>query len=219
MPLWTWLVPALAFSCLLMALVFGGGQWLTLLGGAALGAAVFAAVHHAEVVAHRIGEPLGTLVLALAVTAIESALILSMMVADSQATSELARDTIYAAVMIICTGVVGLCFLLGGLAHREQTFRVEGAGGGLAALVVMAALTLVLPVFTTSTPAGTYSTSQLAFVALTSASLWMIFIFIQTVRHRDYFIPPRMLLILRHTPQRRRQNRHGRASGCFCFHS
>ena len=190
MPLWTWLVPALAFSCLLMALAFGGGQWLTLLCCAALGAAVFAAVHHAEVVAHRIGEPLGTLVLALAVTAIESALILSMMVADSQATSELARDTIYAAVMIICTGVVGLCFLLGGLAHREQTFRVEGAGGGLAALVVMAALTLVLPVFTTSTPAGTYSTSQLAFVALTSASLWVIFIFIQTVRHRDYFIPP-----------------------------
>ena len=154
------------------------------------GGAVFAAVHHAEVVAHRVGEPLGTLVLALAVTAIESALILSMMLADKQATSELARDTIYAAVMIICTGVVGLCFLLGGLAHREQTFRVEGAGGGLAALIVMAALTLVLPVFTTTTPAGTYSTLQLVFVALTSASLWVIFIFIQTVRHRDYFIPP-----------------------------
>src|SRR5262245_50432863 len=91
--------------------------------------------------------------------------------------------------MIICTGVVGLCVLLGGLAHREQTFRVEGAGAGLAALIVMSALTLVLPVFTTSSPAGTYSSSQLAFVAVTSAALWAIFIFIQTVRHRDYFMP------------------------------
>jgi Ca2+:H+ antiporter len=91
--------------------------------------------------------------------------------------------------MIICNGVIGLCLLLGGLAHREQTFRVEGAGGGLAALFVMAALTLVLPAFTTTTPGGTYSTSQLVFVAATSAVLWAIFIFVQTVRHRDYFIP------------------------------
>jgi Ca2+:H+ antiporter len=91
--------------------------------------------------------------------------------------------------MIICTGVVGLCILVGGLAHHEQTFRVEGAGAGLAALIVMSTLTLVIPVFTTSTPAGTYSGSQLGFVALTSAALWAIFIFVQTVRHRDYFIP------------------------------
>jgi Ca2+:H+ antiporter len=101
----------------------------------------------------------------------------------------LPRDAIYAAVMIICNGVVGICVLLGGLAHREQTFRVEGAGAGLAALIVMSTLTLVLPVFTTSTPAGTYSSLQLGFVAACSAALWAIFIFIQTVRHRDYFIP------------------------------
>jgi Ca2+:H+ antiporter len=189
-PLWTWLVPALGFGSFLLALAFGAGLSITLLCGSALWGAVFAAVHHAEVVAHRVGEPLGTLVLALAVTAIESALILSMMLADRQNMAELARDAIFAAVMIICTGVVGLCFLLGGLAHREQSFRVEGAGGGLAALIVMAVLTLVLPAFTTSTPSGTYSTSQLAFVALTSAALWVIFIFVQTVRHRDYFIPP-----------------------------
>jgi Ca2+:H+ antiporter len=112
-----------------------------------------------------------------------------MMVAGGRDMSDLARDAIYAAVMIICNGVVGLCLLVGGLAHREQTFRVEGAGGGLAALIVMAVLTLVLPVFTTSAPGGTYSTPQLAFVAVTSASLWGIFVFIQTVRHRDYFIP------------------------------
>jgi Ca2+:H+ antiporter len=157
--------------------------------GAALAAAVFVAVHHAELVAHKVGEPFGTLVLALAVTAIESSLILSMMVAGGQDMAVLARDSIYAAVMIICTGVVGLCLLVGGLAHREQTFRVEGAGAGLAALIVMATLTLVLPAFTTSTPGGTYSRSQLAFVAVSSAALWAIFVFVQTMRHRDYFIP------------------------------
>src|SRR4051812_40219354 len=112
-----------------------------------------------------------------------------MMMAGGAEMAVLPRDSIYAAVMIICNGVVGACILLGGLAHREQTFRVEGAGGGLAALIVMATLTLVLPVFTTSTPAGTYSGAQLAFVAVTSAALWVSFIFIQTVRHRDYFIP------------------------------
>jgi Ca2+:H+ antiporter len=189
MRLWTWLIPVLALGLLLVALAVGVGTLLAVLCGAALVGAVLVAVHHAEVVAHRVGEPLGTLVLALAVTAIETALILSMMIAGGEEMAVLPRDAIYAAVMIICNGVVGLCVLLGGLAHHEQTFRVEGAGAGLAALIVMATLTLVLPVFTTSTPAGTYSSSQLAFVALTSAALWAIFTFIQTVRHRDYFIP------------------------------
>src|ERR1041384_5882391 len=148
---WTWLVPVLALGSLLVALMAGVGPWLALLCGLALAGAVFAAVHHAEVVAHRVGEPFGTLVLALAVTAIESSLILSMMIAGGQDMAVLARDALYAAVMIICTGVIGLCLLLGGLAHREQPFGVEGAGAGLAALIVLAALTLVLPAFTTTT--------------------------------------------------------------------
>jgi Ca2+:H+ antiporter len=189
MRLWTWLVPWLALGLLFLALAMGVGTLLAAVCGAALVGAVLAAVHHAEVVAHRVGEPLGTIVLALAVTAIEAALILSMMIAGGEEMAVLPRDAIYAAVMIICTGVVGLCILVGGLVHHEQTFRVEGAGAGLAALIVMATLTLVLPVFTTSTPGGTYNNSQLAFVALTSAALWAIFIFVQTVRHRDYFIP------------------------------
>jgi Ca2+:H+ antiporter len=189
MRLWTWLVPWLALGLLFLALAVGVGTLLAAVCGAALVGAVLAAVHHAEFVAHRVGEPLGTIVLALAVTAIEAALILSMMIAGGEEMAVLPRDAIYAAVMIICTGVVGLCILVGGLAHHEQTFRVEGAGAGLAALIVMATLTLVLPVFTTSTPGGTYNNSQLAFVALSSAALWAIFIFVQTVRHRDYFIP------------------------------
>jgi Ca2+:H+ antiporter len=112
-----------------------------------------------------------------------------MMFSGGDHMATLPRETIYAAVMIICNGVVGLCILVGGLAHHEQVFRVEGAGAGLAALIVMSALTLVFPVFTTSTPGGTYSGPQLAFVAVTSIALWAIFVFIQTVRHRDYFIP------------------------------
>jgi Ca2+:H+ antiporter len=189
MPLWAWLVPVASLALLVAAVVAGVGTLLAVLCGAALVGAVMVAVHHAEVVAHRLGEPLGTLVLALAVTAIETALILSMMIAGGEEMAALPRDALYAAVMIICNGVVGICVLLGSLAHREQTFRVEGAGGGLAALIVMSTLTLVLPALTTSTPGGTYNNTQLAFVAVTSAALWAIFIFIQTVRHRDYFIP------------------------------
>jgi len=186
---WTWLTPALSFALLVGAIAAGVGTLLAVLCGVGLIGAVIAAVHHAEVVAHRVGEPFGTLILAVAVTVIEASLILSMMFAGGDHMAVLPRDTIYAAVMIICNGVVGICVLVGGLAHHEQTFRVEGAGAGLAALIVMSALTLVLPAFTTSTPGGTLSGSQLMFVAVTSAALWAIFVFIQTVRHRDYFIP------------------------------
>jgi Ca2+:H+ antiporter len=189
MPIWAWLVPALSLGLLVGAVAVGVAPVLAVPCGISLVGAVIAAVHHAEVVAHRVGEPFGTLVLAVAVTVIESSLILSMMFSGGDHMATLPRETIYAAVMIICNGVVGICILVGGLAHHEQSFRVEGAGVGLAALIVMSALTLVLPVFTTSTPGGTYSGLQLAFVAVTSAALWAIFVFIQTVRHRDYFIP------------------------------
>ena len=189
MPASTTLIPILSLALLVAAVFSGVGTWVAVLCAAALMATVIVAVHHAEVVAHRVGEPLGTLILALAVTVIETALILSMMIAGGNETAGVMRDTIYAAVMIICNGVIGLCVLLGGLAHGEQTFRVEGAGAGLAALIVMATLTLVLPVFTTTSGPGTYSGSQLAFLAVASGALWAIFVFIQTVRHRDYFIP------------------------------
>ena len=188
--MWTWLVPVLSFGVLVLAGVAGVGPLLVVLCGAALLGTVIAAVHHAEVIAHRVGEPFGTLVLALAVTVIEASLILSMMIAGGDEMATLPRDTIYAATMIICNGVVGVCLLVGGLAHREQTFRVEGAGAGMAALVAMSALTLALPAFTTTTDMGTYSTSQLLFAAATCAALWAVFVFTQTVSHRDYFIPP-----------------------------
>lgn len=191
MPLWTWLLPLLSILSVVFGLVIGKGTLFVVFCGIALLGTVIAAVHHAETVAHRVGEPFGTLVLALAVTAIETALILSMVMAGGDEMALLTRDSIYAAVMIICTGVVGICILVGGITHHEQSFRVEGAGGGLAALIVMATLTLVLPGFTTSYPVGNYGGAQLAFVAVSSASLWAIYIFVQTVRHRDYFLPPK----------------------------
>jgi Ca2+:H+ antiporter len=187
---WTVAVPVAAALLLGVASLRPQHAALSLLCGAALVTAVIAAVHHAEVVAHRVGEPFGTLVLALAVTVIEAALVVSMMLAGGPEKATLARDSVYAAVMIICTGVVGACVLAGALRHREQSFRVEGAGPALAALVTLATLVLILPVFTTSAPGASYSKAQLAFAALASLALWGVFVFVQTVRHRDYFLPP-----------------------------
>lgn len=183
------IVPVLAAGVLGAVLLMPAGLGMVLAALAALMAAVVSAVHHAEVVALRVGEPFGTLVLALAVTVIEVALILTLMLAGGEQRASLPRDTIYAAVMIICNGVVGICLLLGGLRHREQSFRIEGAGSGIAALIALATLSLVLPTFTVSSPTGTYTDSQLLFVGTSSLVLWGVFVFVQTVRHRDYFLP------------------------------
>ena len=187
---WTVAVPAASALLLGAALYLPPNPVLTVACIAALMAVVVAAVHHAEVVAHRVGEPFGTLVLALAITVIEVALVVSMMLAGGPEKAALARDSVYAAVMIICTGVIGACVLAGALRHREQSFRIEGAGPALAALVTLATMVLILPVFTTSAPGPHYSKAQLAFTALASLSLWAVFVFVQTVRHRDYFLPP-----------------------------
>jgi len=186
---WPVLVPLAALALLGAALKLPLGTALTIACAAALMAVVVTAVHHAEVVAHRVGEPFGTLVLALAITVIEVALIVSMMLAGGPEKAALARDSVYATVMIICTGVIGGCLLAGALRHREQSFRTEGAGPALAALVTMAVMVLVLPIFTTSAPVAHYSTSQLLFTAVASLALWAVFVFVQTVRHRDYFLP------------------------------
>ena len=189
MPLWSLATPLAAASLLALSLVLPVGIALGTVSALALVGAVVAAVHHAEVVAHRIGEPFGTLVLALAVTVIEVALIISMMLAGGPDKASLPRDTIFSTLMIICNGVVGLCLLVGSLRHHEQAFRAEGANTFLATLIAMATLTLVLPSFTTSSPGPTYTVSQLAFAATMSVVLWSVFVFVQTHRHRDYFLP------------------------------
>lgn len=188
-PWWSWTLPLAALALAAVATVWPPGTWLAALCGLALIGSVLTAVHHAELVAHRVGEPFGTLVLALAVTVIETALIVSVMLAGSGDRSALPRDTIFSAIMIICNGVVGLSLVAGGIRHREQTFRLEGATSALAALIALTVLSLVLPTFTTTTPGPSYSTSQLAFAAVASLALYGVFVFVQTVRHRDYFLP------------------------------
>jgi Ca2+:H+ antiporter len=169
--------------------VLPGNSISTALEAVALIATVFAAVYHAEVVAHRVGEPFGSLVLALAVTIIEVALIVSVMITGAKDTSGLARDTIFAAVMIVCNGIVGICLLGGGVRHREQDFQLQGAKAALSVLIALTALSMVFPNVTTTTSVGTYSESQLIFAAVVSLILYGSFLFVQTIRHRDYFLP------------------------------
>ena len=157
--------------------------------GVAVLATVFAAVYHAEVVAHRVGEPFGTLILALAVTVIETALIVSVMIAAPAEKAGLARDTVFAAVMIVCNGIVGACLLWGGVRHHEQGFQAQGASAALAVLVALTSLTMVLPNLAAPDLGPLYNKPQLIFAGLVSLVLYFAFVFIQTVRHRDYFLP------------------------------
>ncbi|MFN5350502.1 MAG: calcium:proton antiporter [Polaromonas sp.] len=190
LPLWSLLAP-LAGWALLAAMWLGStqGAILTALLTASMLVCVLAAVHHAEVIAHRVGEPFGTLLLAVAVTTIEVALIVSLMLSGGPSTTALARDTVFAAVMIILNGMVGLCLLLGGKRHGEQNFGVLGVSASLATLAAIAVLTMVLPNYTTTVPGPFYSVSQLAFIAVVSIVLYGTFVLVQTVRHRDYFLP------------------------------
>lgn len=149
-----------------------------------LGVAV--AVHHAEAVAHGLGEPYGTLVLTMAVTIIECALILAVML-SGKGSPTLARDTVFAVIMLVCNGLVGLCFLIGGLRWGEQTFRATGARAYLMVLIPFGVLTMVLPGFTTSAAGPFYSTAQILFVAGVTLALYGIFLYVQTVRHRGFF--------------------------------
>ncbi len=186
-PWWTWAWPAAAWVLLVATTLAGTGTILSILAAVALMATVFAAVHHAEVVAHRVGEPFGTLVLAVAVTVIEVALIVSLMLGGGK--EDLARDTVFAAVMIVCNGIVGLCLLAGGVRHHEQGFQVSGASSALAVLAALTTLTLLLPNYTVSAAGPMFTSGQLAFAGACSLVLYGTFVFIQTVRHRDYFLP------------------------------
>ena len=188
MPLWSWLLPLAAIILLVVGLLTHVGPVLASLCVAALIGAVISAVHHAEVVAHRLGEPFGTLVLTVSITIIEVGLIVMLMLGAEADKAALPRDTIFASIMIICNAVVGLCLLIGGLRYREQSFHVLGANSALAVLIALSTLTLVLPTFTTSSPGPTYTPGQLIFAAITSLVLWATFLFLQTGSHREYFL-------------------------------
>lgn len=188
MPWWAWFWPVAAWAALAGAGVVGLTASLAAVSAVALVATVFAAVYHAELVAHRVGEPFGTLVLAVAVTVIEVALVVSVMLGGGPEKAALARDTVFAAVMLVCNGVVGGCLLAGGMQHRAQGFQLQGASGALAVLTALTTLTLVLPNFTTTTPGPVYTPSQLAFVGVVSLVLYGVFVFVQTVRHPGDFL-------------------------------
>lgn len=186
---WTTWVPALALVAL--AATWGRDVLGIVLAVAAvlLIGAVLAAVHHAEVIAHRVGEPFGSLVLAVAVTVIEVALILTLMLSTSKDTSTLARDTVFSAVMICLTLLVGLSLLFGSLRHHLAVFNPEGSGAALATVVTLTTLCLVVPSYTVTESGPEFSGPQLAFAAVCSLALYALFLFNQTVRHRDFFLP------------------------------
>jgi Ca2+:H+ antiporter len=194
MPRSSWIFPALAVL-LFVAVTATGYNFVPSAGGLVfavvllviLFGTVFAAVHHAEVIAEQIGEPFGTLLLTLAVTIIEVALIATIML-RATAVPTLARDTVFAVVMIVCNGLAGICILVGGLRYREQDFQVSGANLYLSVLTVLATITLVLPNYTMTTPGPFYSAAQLGFVSVVTIILYGVFLYTQTIRHRDYFV-------------------------------
>lgn len=190
-PWWTIAAPLLA-TAMVIAYVLGllpkdqplviATEAVVLLG------AVFASVHHAEVVGNRVGEPFGSIILAISVTIIEVGLIVALMLAADDGGPTIARDTVYSAVMLVLTGLIGLCLVTGGHKHYEQTIKVTGTSSYLAVLGTLTVTALILPNFTTSTAGPTYSSAQLTAVALVSILLYGAFMFVQTVRHRDYFL-------------------------------
>ncbi len=186
-PAWTIFLPVLAWIVFLIGHYIHWPPFI-IISAVALIAAVLSAVHHAETIAHRVGEPFGTLVLALAVTLIEVSLIVSLMFAGGHDTSVLARDTVFAAIMIILNGMVGLSLFAGGMRFREQNFTLQGISSALTILVTISVVTLILPNFTVSVPGPFYSKQQLLFVAIVTLVLYATFILVQNIRHRDHFL-------------------------------
>ncbi|MFO1106094.1 MAG: hypothetical protein U1E34_08320 [Amaricoccus sp.] len=190
---WSWLAPLAALA------VFAAGSagllsvhspLYLLLAPPVLIAAVFAAVRHAETVSIRLGETAGAVVLALAVTAIEVGLIGSVMIASPQHPTTVARNTVFAGVMVVLNGVIGVSLLLGAGRWREQTFEVQGTTSALAVLGTLAAVTMILPSYTVTAPGPYYTTLQLAFVAVAALVLYGVFLFAQAVSQKHYFASP-----------------------------
>lgn len=187
-PVWTIAAPILGLI-MYIASNFADSTVMELLLTVSLVAAVLAGVHHAEVVAHKVGEPYGTLILAFAITTIEVSLIVSLMIAGGESTHALARDTVFAAVMIIITGIIGICLVSGGVRHHEQSFGKYGVNAALVTLTAICVLTLILPNYTTTVVGPKYNNSQLIFVGIISLILYGVFVLVQTQRHREYFLP------------------------------
>lgn len=160
--------------------------WLAILCGVILTAAI-AIVRHADVLAHRLGEPAGTLLLTLAITGLEVSVVGFVMSTGADKPT-LARDTMFAVVMLVLNGFMGLAMLLGGLRHREQSYNLQSANAFLVMILPLTVLGLVLPNFTRTTPGPTLSTFQMVFLSVMSIGIYAVFLFVQNQRHRDFFI-------------------------------
>ena len=194
-----WLLGA-AFATTALFLLFGKG-WLANLSNplwfalmllwlfAVIMSSAFAVVHHAESLAVRLGEPLGTLMLTLSVIGIEVMMISAVML-TGEGKPALARDTMFAIVMIVLNGMIGLALLLGGLRHHEQEYNLQGANSFLSLIVPLTVLGLVLPNFTKASAGPTLSVFQSVFLALMSIGIYSLFLIIQNWRHREYFVKP-----------------------------
>jgi Ca2+:H+ antiporter len=150
---------------------------------------ISSSVHYAAVIAKRIGPSLGTLVLALSVTVIEVALIVSLMSTNPNTAGGIARDTVFAAIMIGTNGIAGISILLGGFRHKELGFQPLGTSSLMAALVSLSMITMVLPNYTSSTLGPTYNNSQLIFVSIASLIIYILLVWAQTKSHKNYFEP------------------------------
>lgn len=186
---YTYIFPVLAVGYYFSGLM-GTGIISDVIAGILLIGSVISAVHHAEVVAHKVGEPFGTIILALCITILEVALIISLMVAGGNQALTLARDTVFAAVMLILNGILGICILVGGVKYYEQFFARTSATTYLVSIVSILILTLVLPNFTSSVNGPFYNRAQLIFVSIACLVIYGVFLMVQTIRHRNYFIVP-----------------------------
>jgi Ca2+:H+ antiporter len=186
--MWAVLIPIASIALLVVGLFLPLGVTLPWACVAALIGAVICTVHHAEVVALRVGERFGALVLALAMTVMEVALILTIMSPGGPERATLPRDVIFASIMIVCNGVVGVCLLIAGLRHREQPIRIVETHTALATLIALIALSLVLPTFTARLGNPTDTVEQRLFAASTSLVLWTMFVIAHTLHQRDYFL-------------------------------
>lgn len=184
---WTVLFPILSalfyFSGMLNDSLFS-----SIVGAMLLISSVLSAVHHAEVVAARVGEPFGTIILAICITVLEVGLIISFMLSGGENALTYARDTVFAAVMLILNGILGVCILIGSVQYKEQFFIRSSATSYLVSITSILVLTMILPNFTSSHSGPFYSRAQLAFVSLACLTIYGTFLMVQTVRHRNYFV-------------------------------
>lgn len=184
---WTVSLPLLACLLFFSGYIYESVTFQIIAGFLLIGS-VMSAVHHSEIIAHRVGEPYGTIILAVAITIIEVSVIVSLMISGGAEAISLARDTVYAATMLILNGIVGLCLFIGGLKHHEQTFSKHSVTIALVSLVSIIMFTLILPTFTKSISGPYYSSSQMIFASVACILIYSSFIFAQTIRHREYFL-------------------------------